>query len=183
MDSVFLIVDMVNDFLRPEGKLSFPKGAGAIAPIVRLKAALRAAGVPVVYDNDAHPKDSKEFETWPPHCLMGSWGARIVDELAAAPGDIIFHKDSLTFFYNGSAEKLLRGLGATHLYVAGVATEYCVKGCVLDALDRGFAVTVIGDAIAGVDLKPGDTDQALTAMGQAGASFATTQEVLEKLGR
>ena len=98
---------------------------------------------------------------------MGRWGSRIVRELAAAPGDIIFHKDSLTFFYNGAAEKLLRGLGATKLYVAGVATEYCVKWCVLDALARGFAVTVIEDAIAGVDLKEGDVDRAVEAMPEA----------------
>lgn len=181
MSSIFIIVDMVNDFLSPEGKLSFPKGAEAIAPIVRLKAAFRTAGVPVVFDNDAHPKTSKEFETWPPHCIMGSWGARIVKELSAAPGDIIFHKDSLTFFYNGSAEKLLRGLGATHLYVAGVATEYCVKWCVLDALARGFAVTVINDAIAGVDLQEGDVDRALEAMRLAGAIFASTESVLAAL--
>jgi nicotinamidase/pyrazinamidase len=182
MSTVFLIVDMVNDFISPEGKLYVPKGADVIDPIVRLKAAFRAAGVPVVYDNDAHPKDSKEFATWPPHCIMGRWGSRLIRELAAAPGDIIFHKDSLTFFYNGSAEKLLRGLGANRLFVAGVATDYCVKWCVLDAVARGFAVTVISDAVAGVDLKEGDGERALEAMRLAGASFATTEAVLAGLG-
>ena len=61
---------MVNDFISPEGKLFFPRGAEVIAPIVRLRAAFRAAGMPVVYDNDAHPKNSQEFEAWPPHCIM-----------------------------------------------------------------------------------------------------------------
>lgn len=181
MSTVFIIVDMVNDFISPEGKLFFPKGAAVVEPIIRLKAGFRTAGVPVVYDNDAHPKNSKEFETWPPHCIMGRWGSRIVKELAAAPGDMVFHKDSLTFFYNGSAEKLLRGLGATRLYVAGVATEYCVKWCVLDALARGFAVTVVEDAIAGVDLKEGDAERAVEAMRLAGAVFATTETVLAAL--
>jgi nicotinamidase/pyrazinamidase len=181
MSTVFIIVDMLNDFLNPEGKLYFPKGAEVIPPIVRLKAAFRTAGLPVIYDNDAHPKDSKEFETWPPHCIMGRWGARLVKELAAAAGDIIFHKDSLTFFYSGLAEKLLRGLGATRLYVAGVATDYCVKWCVLDALARGFAVTVVSDAIAGVDLEEGDAERALEAMRLAGAAFATTETVLAEL--
>jgi len=181
MSAVFIIVDMLNDFIHPEGKLFFPKGSGVIEPIGRLKTAFRVSGVPVVYDNDAHPKDSKEFAAWPPHCIMGRWGSRIVRELAAAPGDIIFHKDSLTFFYNGAAEKLLRGLGATKLYVAGVATEYCVKWCVLDALARGFAVTVIEDAIAGVDLKEGDVDRAVEAMRLAGAVLATTETVLAAL--
>lgn len=183
MDSVCIIVDMVNDFVRPEGKLSFPRAAGVIEPIVRLRAAFRAAGVPVVYDNDAHPEDSGEFTVWPPHCLMGSWGAQLIDDLAAGPGDIIFHKDSLTFFYSDEAEKLLRGLGAGHLYLVGVATEYCVKHCALDALARGFAVTVVTDAIAGVDLAPGDCDRAIEAMRQAGAAFAASEAVLATLAK
>lgn len=182
MGSVFCIVDMVNDFIRPEGKLYFSKGEAVVSPIVRLKAAFRAAGVPVLYDNDAHPEQAKEFETWPPHCLMGSWGARLVDPLAAGAGDIIFHKDALSLFYDGTAEKLLRGLDASRLYVAGVATEYCVRDCVLDARARGFAVTVIEDAVAGVDLTAGDCQKALTAMGQAGATFASTAAVLAEIG-
>ncbi len=181
MSKIFIIVDMLNDFIKPDGKLSFPRGEGVVGPIVRLKAAFRAAGVPVIYDCDAHPKDSKEFAVWPPHCVMGSWGAQIVPELAAGPGDIIFHKDSLTFFYDGSAEKILRGLGATHLYVAGVATEYCVKWCALDALARGFAVTVIEDAIAGVDLEAGDADRAVEAMRLAGATFIAAEAMLAEL--
>jgi nicotinamidase/pyrazinamidase len=182
MHSVFCIVDMVNDFISPDGKLYFPRGADAVAPIVRLKAAFRAAGVPVLYDNDAHPEDSGEFEVWPPHCLMGSRGARLIDALAAGPGDIVFHKDALSLFYDGTAEKLLRGLETSRLYVAGVATEYCVKDCVLDALARGFAVTVIQDAVAGVDLTEGDCQRALAAMRQAGAVFASTEAVLAELG-
>ena len=181
MSAVFLIVDMLNDFIHPEGKLYFPKGAEVIAPIASLKAAFRASGVPVVYDNDAHPKDSKEFEVWPPHCIRGRWGSRIVRALAAEAGDIIYHKDSLSFFHDATAEKLLRGLGADRLFVGGVATEYCVKWCVLDALARGFAVTVITDAIAGVDAQAGDADRALEAMRLAGASFATTEAVLATL--
>jgi len=182
MSAVFIIVDMLNDFIHPEGKLFFPKGSRVIEPILRLKTALRAFGVPVVYDNDAHPKNSQEFEAWPPHCIMGRWGARLVRELAAGPGDIVFHKDSLTFFYNDMAEQLLRGLGAKRLFVAGVATEYCVQSCVLDARKRGFAVTVISDAVAGVDRKPGDCTRAIAAMHKAGATFATTDGVLAGLG-
>ena len=181
MSAVFLIVDMVNDFINPEGKLFFPRGAEVIAPIVRLRAAFRSAGMPVVYDNDAHPKDSQEFAHWPVHCVMGTPGARIVDALAAGAGDVVIHKDALSLFDVPWAASVLRALGAGRLYVAGVATEYCVKEATLHALDAGFAVTVITDAIAAVDLTPGDGARALAAMAAAGADFAATEAVLATL--
>ena len=55
----------------------------------------------------------------------------------------------------------------------GLATDYCVKDSVLDALRAGFAVTVLGDAIAGVDVRPGDSARAIAAMQEAGAEIAT----------
>ena len=67
---ILIAKGMLNDFIHPEGKLFFPKGSDVIEPIGRLKTAFRVSGVPVVYDNDAHPKDSKEFAAWPPHCIM-----------------------------------------------------------------------------------------------------------------
>ncbi|WP_428562793.1 MAG: cysteine hydrolase family protein [Solidesulfovibrio sp. DCME] len=181
MDSVFLVVDMLNDFITPGGNLYFPMGQGVVAPIVRLRRAFRAAGVTVVYDNDAHPEDSEEFAHWPVHCVMGTAGARLVDDLAAGPGDIIIHKDTLSLFADGRAASLLRGVGAKRLYVAGVATEYCVKEAVLHALEAGFAVTVVGDAIAAVDLAPGDGERAVAAMAAAGADFTTTEALLAQL--
>lgn len=173
---------MLNDFIKPSGKLYFAKGQAVVDPIVRLRAAFRAAGAPVLYVNDAHPEDSAEFASWPPHCAMGTWGARIIDELSAGPGDIVLHKDSLTFFAHDAAEAIVKGFGARHLYMAGVATEYCVQACALDARARGLAVTVILDAIAGVDRNQGDAATALEAMRQAGVEFASVAGLLEELG-
>ncbi|KHK01421.1 cysteine hydrolase family protein [Desulfovibrio sp. TomC] len=182
MGKLFVIVDMLNDFIKPSGKLYFAKGQGVVDPIVRLRAAFRAAGWPVLYVNDAHPEDSEEFASWPPHCVMGTWGARIVDELQAGPGDIVFHKDAMSFLAHAPAENLLKAFGATHLYMAGVATEYCVQACSLDARARGLAVTVVLDAIAGVDLHEGDADKALETMRQAGVAFTDTAALLGQLG-
>jgi nicotinamidase/pyrazinamidase len=181
MGKLLLVVDMLNDFIAPGGRLHFPAGAGVVAPIVRLRAAFRAAGAPVVYDNDAHPEDAAEFTHWPVHCVMGTPGARIVDALAAGPGDVVIHKDALSLFDVPWAASVLRALGAGRLYVAGVATEYCVKEATLHALDAGFAVTVITDAIAAVDFTPGDGARALAAMAAAGADFAATEAVLATL--
>ena len=160
---------MLNDFIRPSGKLYFAKGQAVVDPIIRLRAAFRAAGTPVLYVNDAHPEDSEEFASWPPHCVLGTWGARIIDELQAGPGNIVLGKDSLTCFSHTAAEALVTGFGARHLYLAGVATEYCVQACALDA-------------IAGVDLHEGDADKALETMRQAGVAFASVADIIGELG-
>ena len=173
MRTALVIVDMLHDFIKPDGKLYFENGQTVVAPIVRLKRAFRAAGIPVLYSNDTHPEDSAEFASWPPHCLVGSPGARIIPELPAEPGDIILCKDSLSLFQGGEAGPILRGLGVERLCMAGVATEYCVKSCALDALKQGLEVVVVKDAIAGVDLRAGDARQALEAMALAGVRFAT----------
>jgi nicotinamidase/pyrazinamidase len=65
----------------------------------------------------------------------------------------------------------LRARGIDRLYVGGIATDYCVKHSVLDARTAGFAVTVLADAIAGVDVTPGDSVRALEAMREAGATM------------
>lgn len=182
METLFVIVDMLNDFIRPSGKLYFAKGQAVVDPIIRLRAAFRAAGTPVLYVNDAHPEDSEEFASWPPQCVLGTWGARIIDELQAGPGDIVLGKDSLTCFSHAAAEALVKGFGVRHLYLAGVATEYCVQACALDARARGLAVTVVLDAIAGVDLTEGDADKALETMRQAGVAFTSTARLVEELG-
>lgn len=181
MGKILLIVDMLNDFIKPDGKLYFEQGQGVVAVIAEIKAAWQAAGLPRMYVNDAHPHDSREFTVWPQHCLVGSWGARIIEELPPGPGDIILHKDSLTLFSDATAVGLLRGLGASELYLVGVATEYCVLACALDAVLQGFAVTVVLDAIAGVDLTAGDAERALDAMEQAGVAFATSREMFAPL--
>lgn len=178
MGNALVIIDMLQDFILPSGKLYFEKGRMTVDSIVRMKAAFRGKNWPVIYGNDAHPKGSDEFSAWTPHCLVGSPGALIIQELAPEPGDIVLYKDSLSLFHDGVAERILRGLDVSHLYLVGVATEYSIKACSLDALERGLAVTVASDAIAGVDLQEGDADRALEAMRRADVQFTDTATLL-----
>lgn len=182
MDKALIIVDMLNDFIRPDGRLYFPEARGIIPAVAGLRAGFAACGLPVAYSNDAHPEDSAEFKVWPPHCVAGTEGARVVDELAPGPDDGVYPKDSLRAFDNPDLETDLRAAGARELFVCGTATEYCVREAVIGALARGFAVFVVEDAIAGVDLRPGDVDRATDAMLRAGARFVDTREALELAG-
>jgi nicotinamidase/pyrazinamidase len=181
VSELFVIVDMQNDFIRPTGKLYFPTGQSIINPLVRLKESVVGLGVPVLYVNDAHPENSEEFSAWPPHCLVGSWGASVVEELSPQPGDLVLHKDSLSFFSTPVAEQLLCGLRVTHLYLAGVATEYCVQACALDARARGYGVTVAQDAIARVDINECDGEKAIAGMLQAGVILSDCATVSRNL--
>ena len=68
-----------------------------------------------------------------------------------------------------------------HLYIGGIATDYCVKFTVQDALAQGFAITVLEDAVRGVDIEAGDSERALEKMKKSGASTATLDSIDEEL--
>jgi nicotinamidase/pyrazinamidase len=74
----------------------------------------------------------------------------------------------------------LSALKVRRLYVGGLATDYCIRSSVLDALSAGYEVTVLVDTIAGVDINPGDSEKAMKEMRLAGASFCTAGEVLRQ---
>ncbi|MCB0847700.1 MAG: bifunctional nicotinamidase/pyrazinamidase, partial [Bacteroidetes bacterium] len=98
---------------------------------------------------------------WPVHCVQNSPGAEFASDLDMKEVAKIFHKgtdpniDSYSgFFDNGRKKKtglgdFLQSEGVTHVYVVGLATDYCVKYTALDAASLGFQTTVIKDACRG----------------------------------
>jgi len=120
---------------------------------------------------------------WPAHCVQYTGGALFAPGLDTRRIHRVFPKgtrrevDSYSGFYDngrrhatGLAE-WLRHEGVEALWVAGLATDYCVKATVLDALREGFRVTVVVEGCRGVNLQPGDSDRALEAMAAAGADI------------
>lgn len=183
-----VIVDMLNDFVNPNGKLPVPNAENIVDNIARL----RAAYPKVIYANDAHAEDDPEFQVWPEHAVKGTDGANIIPQLAPVNGEVVLEKQDLYMFTNPNADAILRQQGIDELYITGVATEYCVRGVALTdkdkfgntvqgAIQRGYKVNVVVDAIAGVDLKPGDQYRALVEMGNAGVRAVTTQQALEEM--
>lgn len=121
---------------------------------------------------------------WPVHCVQETHGAEFATALDTARIEKVFRKgtrleiDSYSGFHDngrrhstGMAE-WLRGRGVTHVTVCGLATDYCVKFTALDALDEGFQVTLATHACRGVNLQPGDVDQAIAEMKQRGIAIA-----------
>jgi nicotinamidase/pyrazinamidase len=187
-NSALLIVDVQNDFC-PGGALAVPEGDRVVAPLRKLAARFGALGLPVYASRDWHPADSRHFKdqggTWPVHCVQGSEGARLREDLQLPSSVMIVskgqarHDDGYSAIAGDVAGRgsLLADLNArrvNHLYVGGLATDYCVKHSVLDALRQGIDVTVLTDAIRAVDVSPGDGARALEEMKAAGAKLATS---------
>ncbi len=184
--SALLIVDVQNDFC-PGGSLAVPEGDRVVAPLHDAAVAMAAAGRPVFASRDWHPAHTTHFQEWggpwPVHCVAGTPGAALHPALQPPPGTTIISKgtdeadDGYSAFEghdetNRTLAERLRESGVDHLYVGGLATDYCVKASVLSARQEGLQVTVLQDAIAAVEVQPGDGARAIAAMRDAGATFA-----------
>ena len=147
-DSVLLVIDMLNDFIKEGGSLVVPE-AGRIIPVIReaLETA-RSAGIPVIYVSDAHLPDDSEFEVWPSHALHGSWGGEVVDELAPRAGEYAIRKRRYSAFFGTDLDLLLRERGVRHLYLTGVLTNICIYATALDGAMRGYGLSVFTDGVA-----------------------------------
>jgi nicotinamidase/pyrazinamidase len=190
-----LIVDFQNDFT-PGGALPVPEGDQIAEPINRLLDSFDL----VIATRDWHPPEHGSYSgvdvdpaewrgadapsIWPVHCVEGTPGAQLHPSLEQAKVDVVIDKgqdpnsQGYSAFQDTRLGDLLRERGIDRLFVTGLATDYCVKQSVLDALREGFAVTVVDDAVRGVDVQPGDSERALREMEAAGAARASAGEVL-----
>ena len=197
---LFWDVDTQHDFMDADGRLAVP-GAEAIVPnLARLTEFAVEHGIPIVATADAHPPHDAEFEEFGEHCVAGTPGQRkigpslAIGHLVADPGalerqlarlaagevsQLIIEKRELDVFAGPVADEVLACLQPERVVVYGVATEYCVRAQVLSLRRRGCGVTVLTDAVRGIDA--GQAEAALAEMREAGAEVATTQELLDAL--
>lgn len=184
MKSGLLIVDVQRDFC-PGGALPAPGGDEVIAPINLLM-----GHVPlIIASKDWHPAETVHFGKWPPHCIRGTAGAEFYPGLREALIDAVALKgtgntdDGYSAFEatNLDLTHLLKKNEVGHLYVCGLATDYCVRATALDALGSGFRVTVVTDAVRAVNQVPGDGERSLAEMARAGIRMSTSDELLRSL--
>ena len=181
--AALVVVDVQNDFC-PGGALAVTDGDQVVEPLNRYIGRHAKAGLPIFATRDWHPEKTIHFKAygglWPTHCIQGSKGAEFRADLAL-PDDAVIVSAGMALTEQGYSgfdgvdssgvgfADLLRQSNVTHIYVGGLATDYCVKQTVLDGLKRGYAVTLLEDAIRGVELAPGDSLRAVQEMLQAGA--------------
>lgn len=186
-----IVVDVQNDFC-PGGALAVAEG-NTVAPILAEYAHRFATlGAPVFASRDWHPRDTAHFRErggpWPVHCVQGTAGAAFHSDLELPAGAVVVSKgtepteDAYSAFQARTSEGValdeeLQKRGVQRVYVGGLATDYCVKATVLDALARGFAATLLLDASLGVNLRSHDSERAIEAMIRAGADVRTRERI------
>lgn len=209
-NAALLLIDLQNDFC-PGGSLAVPHGDEIIPLANQLKKKFDiviatqdwhpqnhisfASNNPGKEAGDVIDVAGVAQHLWPDHCVQNSQGAAFHPALQIDSVKRIFHKgtnpdiDSYSAFFDnehlqstGLAD-YLKELGVNSVFIMGLATDYCVKYSVLDALHCGFDTYVIVDGCRGVELKEGDSVRAVEEMLMAGAEIMISDELVLKGGQ
>ena len=152
-DTALIVIDMVNDFVHPDGTLVVP-GATEIVPNIKaLLDEARNKDVNVIYVNDTHEPDDDEFKSWPVHSVEGTEGAKVFEDITPGAGEYVVPKTRFSGFYDTDLEQILIELGTKNLVITGVVTNICVLATTLDAIMRGYNVTIPSNSVTGLNDK------------------------------
>jgi nicotinamidase/pyrazinamidase len=183
MAKALLIIDFQNDFTAG-GALEVPEGDEIAGPV---KALAQRIGL-VFATRDWHPPDHASFEAeggpWPVHCVQDTHGAAFHPAMEEVELDTVVDvgrgrdDEGYSGFEKSDLAQILRDHDVDEVYVCGLATDYCVRASAIDACAEGFDVTVVEDAVRGVEVNQGDSERAFADMRDAGAKVATSDEVL-----
>lgn len=182
-----LVVDVQNDFCQG-GTLAVPYGDDVVPPLNKLIDKFLQRGEPVYLSRDWHPPTTKHFTayggTWPEHCVQDTRGAEFHPALRHDPRIKVISKglgdkDGYSAFDDTNLSEQLKNDQVGELVVGGLATDYCVKNTVLDAIKNGFHVKVVENAMRPVELQPGDGEKAIKEMRAAGAEIISTDSEIQ----
>ncbi|MEO6820886.1 MAG: isochorismatase family protein, partial [Ginsengibacter sp.] len=181
MKTCLIIVDVQNDFC-PGGVLA-AKTANEIIPVIN---ELMEHFSLIVASKDWHPAKSIHFEKWPVHCVRATAGAAFHPDLNIEKINELFLKgignydDGYSAFEstNMDLNYWLQKHDVDTVYICGIATEYCVFQTAIHALQFGFKVKVIKDAVAEIEVAEGDTARAFQEMEKAGIRLLSSQEFM-----
>ncbi len=202
-----IIVDVQNDFC-PGGDLAVPNGDSIIKPINKISGYFRyviqtqdwhpenhSSFASQYDDKDAFESIEMDYGTqvlWPDHCVQGSVGAEFHPDLDTTRTNLIIRKgfrtsiDSYSAFYENDKTTstglagYLKSLEIKTLFFTGLATDFCVKWSVIDAIKEGFEVYLVEDAVGGIDLND-SVDSALKEMKLNGVKFTNSAHVINYL--
>lgn len=175
-----IVVDVQNDFC-PGGALAVAEGDEVVAPLNELIEEFLERGEPVFKSRDWHLPGTKHFQayggTWPVHCVQNTKGAEFHPNLIDDPRIRIISKglgdtNCYSAFDETDLAEQLKQLGVEEVWVGGLATDYCVKSTVVDALSKGFEVKALTNAMRAVEVNRGDGERAIAEMRDAGAEIS-----------
>jgi len=149
-----ILIDMARDFVEEGGFIANAGGAeyreaarGIIAPLQKVLAAARKAGVTVIFSTDEHTPEDFELKKWPPHSMKGTKWAEIIPELGPEEGDLVLPKTTYSGFLSSDIEKQLKDRGIETVYMTGLHTDCCCRHTSGDLFQRGYDIVWITDAL------------------------------------
>jgi len=157
--TALVIVDMQNDFVKEQGNLHVEAAQATVPHIQALREAAREAGVRVAYTQDTATEGDPEFDIWPEHCMEGTWGWQIIDELAPGHGELICRKNRYDGFYESWLDHFLTRIWKVeNVVIVGTVSNICVAHTAASAGLRWFHVVIPANGISALT----EFDQALT---------------------
>ena len=187
-NDALIIVDVQRDFC-PGGALPVPAGDQVVPVLNDYIKMFKKANAGIFATRDWHPPNHMSFKAyggpWPPHCIQNSEGAKFYPDLKLPDDASIISKamdpskESYSGFDGTMLGDKLKDKGVTRVFVGGLATDYCVKNTVLDAIALGFGTVLLLDATRGIDVKLGDVEKAIGEMVAKGAERATLADFPE----
>jgi nicotinamidase/pyrazinamidase len=192
-NKALLVVDIQNDFC-PGGALGVREGDQIIPVVNKYVVLFLKKHLSVFVSRDWHPEDTKHFREsggpWPAHCVRNTEGAEFHPDFHVPEQAIILSKgtspelDGYSVFEAQDSQKklfieLLKEMNIDELYIAGIATDYCVKWTSLDAIKNNFIVHVLVDAIKGVD--QADSERTINEIVAKNGKLKTYPEVSKEL--
>jgi nicotinamidase/pyrazinamidase len=199
---VFLVIDVQNCFV-PGGSLAVSKGDEVVPIINRLARAFANVVQTQDWHTPGHASfasshaGTKPFDSikmpygkqvlWPDHCVQGTPGADLVKELSIPHAELVlrkgYRKDVDSYSAFNEADGTPTGLSAylkqrkiKRVFLAGLATDFCVAWSAIDARKNGFAAVVIEDACRGIDAG-GSLAAAWTDMMKAGVKRIQSADI------
>ncbi|MGZ8214814.1 MAG: isochorismatase family protein [Methylosarcina sp.] len=183
---VLIVNDIQKDFC-PGGRLAVSEGDQVIPVFNRYIDHFVQRQLPVIATRCWHPKNHSSFiqqgGPWPEHCIAGSTGAEFADDLHLPSTAHIFSKgteinnDGYSAFSNPGLKTLLDGMKTLRLFIGGLTTDYCVLNSVCDALDLGYQVMLLSDAVKAVNVHRQDGELAINKMILKGALPITVDKI------
>ena len=181
-----IILDVQNDLCHG-GPMGVRSGEAVAGRMTIAAKAFAQRGAKVFATQDWHPADHPSFVSqggqWPDHCIEDSPGAAFHPALELPPGAAIVRKgarlDAYSGFVDSDLDEQLKARGINRVYVGGLTTDHGILNTVIDALSNGYETYVLTDAIAALNVEPGDADRAMHLMEVNGAILTTIEEALE----
>ncbi len=152
------VIDMQHDFISQGAPIECPGGREIVAPIRKLLDVAHQKGLPVIYTKEAHRAEGVDFGREldgeePKHCLEGTPGVEIIEELTPQSGDFLIVKRRYSAFFATDLDLLLRGLEVDTLVLTGAATDVCVRATAQDAQQLNYHVIVPEECVAGTTIE------------------------------